>query len=150
METRKYDRFNQYLESKHLKRSQPRMIIRDVFMKMPSKHVTAEELYLEVKRKASGIGFATVYRTLKLLCKSEVCRELKFEDGTSRFESFEAEKHHDHLICVQCGSMVEIFDPEIERLQDKWFDIHKFIPVKHRLELYGVCQKCQKMKRASD
>ena len=97
-----------------------------------------------VKKLYPSIGFATVYRTLKLLCEAGLCRELKFEDGITRYEHLYGHQHHDHLVCTRCGKFIEIIEPEIEKLQEKLFKKHKFLPQRHRMELYGICKKCRK------
>jgi Fur family ferric uptake transcriptional regulator len=135
--------FKNYLETKKLKHSQPRWDILETFLSADG-HVTAEELIHLAKKKNRGIGSATVYRTLKLMCDSGLCRELKFADGSTRYERLQGRAHHDHLICTQCGSFVEVFDQELERLQEKLFRLHGYYPQWHRLELYGVCGKCRK------
>jgi Fur family ferric uptake transcriptional regulator len=134
--------FKTYLESKHLKHSQPRWEIFDTFMQADT-HLTAEELYQLVKKKNPGIGSATVYRTLKLMGDSGLCRELKFADGSTHYERLQGKAHHDHLICTHCGSFVEVFDREIEKLQEKLFKLNGYYPQWHRLELYGICGKCR-------
>jgi len=135
--------FEDYLITKNLKHSQQREEILGIFLDV-DKHLTAEELYRIVKKKYPGIGFATVYRTLRLFCDSGLCRELKFEDGATRYEHRYGHKHHDHLICTKCGRFVEVVDPDIERLQGKLFKIHGFSPQRHRMELYGICKRCKK------
>jgi Fur family ferric uptake transcriptional regulator len=106
--------------------------------------LTAEEIYLAVKKKHPGIGYATVYRTLKLLCEAGICRELTCEDGIKRYEYQSQDEHHDHLICTKCGIFVEVVDPEIEKLQERLFKSNGFYPERHRMELYGICKKCSK------
>ncbi len=135
--------FQNFLLENRFKRSVQRKELLDIFLNT-NKHLTAEELYRIAKKKNPSIGFATVYRTLKLLCASGLCRELKLDDGITRYEHLYGHGHHDHLICTKCGSFVEVFDPEIEKLQEKLSKVHGFIPQKHRMELYGICSKCQK------
>ena len=134
-----------YLISKNLKHSRPRLEIVNAFIKADT-HLTAEELHQLVKKKHPKIGFATVYRTLKLMTESGLCKELNFEraGGRMRYELIKGQEHHDHLICTHCNSVVEVFDPEIEKLQDRLFKSHGFYPRSHRLELYGICRSCQK------
>lgn len=131
-----------YIGTRNLKRSHQRKEILDVFLSV-DRHSTADELYRFVKKKYPEIGFATVYRTLKLLCECGLSRELRFEDGKTRYEHLYAHKHHDHLICTKCGRFVEIIEPEIESLQEKLFKQYGFFPERHRMELYGVCKKCK-------
>ena len=134
--------FEGYLAACKLKHSQQRKEITDVFLSI-DRHLTADELYRIIKKKVPNIGYATVCRTLKLLCECGLCRELKFEDGTSRYEHLYEHRHHDHLICTKCGRFVEVVDPEIEHLQERLFKAHGFHPQRHRMELYGICERCK-------
>ncbi|MEW6087969.1 MAG: transcriptional repressor [bacterium] len=132
----------EYIASKNLRPTVQRKQILNVFL-ATDRHLTADELYAVVKEKYSNVGFATIYRTLKLLCECGLCRELKLEDGTSRYEHLYEHKHHDHLVCIKCGRLVEVVEPGIERLQEKLFKKHGFEPERHRMELYGVCKACK-------
>jgi len=131
------------VKRKSLRHSQPREKILEMFVNA-NKHLTVQELYFLVKKKYPDTGLATVYRTLKLICEAGLCREVRFEDGIARYEFVHEGNHHDHLICIKCGRVEEIYDPEIERLQDKIYKKYKFIPHAHNLELYGICDKCSK------
>ena len=135
--------FEGYLTRRNLKHSQQRKEILDIFLSI-DKHMTADELYRIAKKSYPGIGYATVYRTLKLFCGSGLCRELKLEDGTTRYEHLYGHRHHDHLICTRCGRFVEVVEAQIESLQEKLFKQHGFYPERHRMELYGVCKRCKK------
>ncbi len=135
--------FQEYIRNRNLRHSSQRTQILDVFLKT-EKHVTAEDLYRMVQKVNPTIGTATVYRTLRLLCDSGICRELKLDDGTSRYEHLYGHEHHDHMICTGCGTMVEVCNPEIERLQEKLAKSHGFRIQNHKLELYGTCRKCSK------
>ena len=97
--------FEDYICGKNLKHSEQRGQILETFLKV-ERHLTADELYRIVKKKSPGIGYATIYRTLKLLCDSGMCRELRLEDGTVRYEHLYGHRHHDHLICIRCGKFV--------------------------------------------
>lgn len=135
--------FGDYLATKNLKHTEQRKEILHIFLNT-DKHLTANELYQIVRKKHHKVGYATIYRTLKLLCECGLCRELKVEDGTARYEHLYGHQHHDHLICTKCGRFVEVVDSEIERLQEKLAKQHGFYPERHRMELYGVCRKCKK------
>ena len=135
--------FAEFLNGKNLKHSQQREWILDIFLSI-EKHVTIDELWVAVKKKYPSVGYATIYRTLRLLCESGLCRELSFEDGATRFEHLYGHEHHDHLICTQCGKSVEVVDAEIERLQEQLMQRHGFVLQRHRMELYGVCKSCRK------
>lgn len=131
-----------FIRSKNLRRSEQRQQILDVFLKTES-HLTAEDLYNIVKKKNPSIGYATIYRSLKLFSEAGLCRELKVVDGTTRYEHLYNHKHHDHLICTKCGKFVEIESPEIEALQNQLAKKNGFVLIKHRLELYGLCSACK-------
>lgn len=135
--------FEEYLNLRNLKHSKQREEILDAFLHA-EKHLAAEELYAIIKKKNPATGFVTVYRTLKLLCDCGLGRELRFEDGTTRYEHLYGHQHHDHLICTKCGRLIEVVEPEIERLQEKLFKQYKFYPERHRMELYGVCKRCKR------
>lgn len=135
--------FQDYLSHEGLKFSAQRMKIFETVLE-GVKHLTANEIYRNVQKKYRGIGYATIYRTLRLLCEAGLCVELKCEDGTCRYELAGRDAHHDHLICTKCGRFVEVVDPEIERLQERLFKVNGFFPQRHRMELYGICKKCKK------
>jgi Fur family ferric uptake transcriptional regulator len=132
-----------YIRSKNMKRSEQRQLILDVFLKT-EKHLAAEELYELVKKKNPSIGYATIYRTMKLFSDAGLCRELRAEDGIARYEHLYNHKHHDHIICTECGKIIEIESPEIEALQEGIAKKNGFILKRHRLELYGLCRDCRK------
>lgn len=134
--------FSDYAAKQGLRSTRQRDIILDIFL-ASHQHLSVEELYFKVKASHPGIGFATVYRTLKLLVEAGVARELTLKDGQARYEHVLAGEHHDHLICTGCGSIVEFEDETIERLQDDIAMRHGFTITSHRLELYGLCPACR-------
>ncbi len=134
--------FDDYIKQKGLKYSEQRRQVLHAFLKT-EKHLTAEELHLLVKKRFPAIGIATVYRTLKLLKESGLCRELKLNDGTTRHEHLYDHEHHDHLVCIECGSLTEVVDPEIEKLQEKLAKKNGFSIKSHKLEIYGTCKSCK-------
>ena len=132
-----------HISAKNLKHSRQRKEILDIFLGI-DRHLTLDELYRVVRKRYPNIGLATVYRTLKLLVECGLCRELKFEDGTTRYEHLYEHRHHDHLICTKCGRFVEVVDSGIEELQERLFKRYGFYPQRHRMELYGVCKRCKR------
>ncbi len=133
---------DEYIRRNNLRHSGQRTQILEVFLKT-EKHLTAEELYNIVKKKNSSIGYATIYRSMKIFNDAGLCRVLLLEDGTTRYEHLYNHKHHDHLICTKCRKFVEIESPEIEALQEKLAKKNGFVLIKHRLELYGLCSACR-------
>ncbi|MHB1925963.1 MAG: Fur family transcriptional regulator [Leptospirillum sp.] len=109
------------------------------------KHISAEELYLLVREKNPRIGLATIYRTLHLLKEKGLVEEHRFNDEFSRYE-VKAPTHHDHLICIECGMVVEFGQPVIEHLQDLAAQERNFTIVSHKLEIYGICKDCRDRK----
>jgi Fur family ferric uptake transcriptional regulator len=122
--------------------AQRRLIIDTFFEGAP--HMTIEDLLAEVRTRDKGIGYATVYRTLKLLAECGVASERRFGDGLSRYElADEATTHHDHLICVSCGKIIEFEEPRIEELQDAIAERYGFEITSHKHEMYGTCSDCR-------
>ena len=135
--------FADYVRRKNLKHSVQRDTILKIFLKS-EKHLTVDELYQLAKKAAPGIGYATIYRTSKHFCASALCRELKCEDGITRYEHLYGHSHHDHLICTKCGKFIEVVDSGIEKLQEELARKEGFMLTKHKLELYGLCKSCRK------
>jgi len=104
-------------------------------------HVTVEELTHAVRKRNRSVGYATVYRTVKLLARLDYVKELDFGDGQKRYES-NLVAHHDHLVCQECGSVSEFKEPKIESLQEQVARKHGFRPTMHRLDIYGYCRRC--------
>lgn len=140
------DRLLQYLTGHGYKSTRQRdLIIR--FFSDAGRHLSADELYLLVKKSEPGIGYATVYRTLKLLSEAGLVHERRFEDGFTRYELSDTDKHHDHLICTKCGSILEFENGEIEKLQQDVARKNHFQVTSHKLEIYGLCRNCSRAKR---
>ncbi|MCP3178032.1 transcriptional repressor [Desulfuromonas sp. KJ2020] len=137
--------FHDYLAQQGLKSTRQREIILDEFLRFGS-HPSTEDLYLKLRKKHPQIGYATVHRTLKLLAECGLAEGHNFGDGQTRYESCIDEKHHDHLVCTDCGAILEFYDPRIEKLQDEVARDHGFTIRNHRLELYGLCSKCTQKK----
>jgi Fur family ferric uptake transcriptional regulator len=131
-----------YIQIKNLKHSRRRKQILRIFLQS-KRHLTADELYRRAKKPFPKIGYATIYRTLKLFCECEICRELKLEDGITRYEPVYGHNHHDHLICIKCGKFMEVVNPTIEKLQERLSKTKGFVLKKHRLDMYGVCRECR-------
>jgi Fur family transcriptional regulator, ferric uptake regulator len=130
-----------YMVRQGLRSTEQRRVIVDTFVGAQS-HLTIDELLALVKQRDPRIGYATVYRTLKMLAESGIANELHFGDGFSRYELREALSHHDHLICTSCGKIVEFEQPEIELLQTRVAESQGFVITSHRHELYGLCPNC--------
>jgi Fur family transcriptional regulator, ferric uptake regulator len=129
-----------YLEDHHLKHTRQREAILEVFLEVEG-HITGEDLHARVRRKYPQIGYTTVYRTMKLLCEAGLASERHFDDGVTRFEI--QHEHHDHLVCLRCGKIVEFECSMIEAAQDNIVKKYGFRLLRHRHELYGHCPSCR-------
>ncbi len=134
--------FKEHLRQQGLKSTAQRDDIAHVFF-ASNRHISVEELYNEVKRVNPRIGYATVYRTMKLLTECGLAVERHFRDGEARYEK-EAGHHHDHLICERCGKIVEFEEDRIEALQAEVAERLGFRFTGHKMELYGLCRDCQR------
>ena len=103
-------------------------------------HPDVEELFSRAEKVDPNISIATVYRTVKLFEESGILKKVDFGDGRARYEDAER-KHHDHLINIQTGEVIEFYDEEIEALQEKIAERLGFDLKGHKLELYGVPRK---------
>ena len=106
-------------------------------------HIASDELHSRVRELHPGIGSTTVYRTMKILCDAGLAVERNFEDGVTRYEI--PHEHHDHLVCVRCGKIIEFECEEIEQAQDRIAGKYQFRLLRHRHELYGHCADCQRV-----
>jgi len=135
--------FKDHLRRQGLKSTAQRDDIAHVFFASRG-HVSVEELYHQVKQVNAHIGYATVYRTMKLLTECGLAVERHFRDGEARYESITEGHHHDHLICERCGAIIEFTEPRIENLQTEVARRLGFRLTGHKMELYGVCRDCQR------
>ena len=126
-----------------LKSTSQRDLIMDVFFATNS-HVAIGDLHQTLLKRNPKIGYATVYRTLKMLTECGLAVERHFGDGAARFEPNDLDHHHDHLICRGCGAIQEFHDEQIEQLQHDLARARGFRLDSHRHELYGLCALCQK------
>ena len=128
------------LRSTGLKVTAPRLRVLDLFQTSPERHLTAEDVYRRLLDEHADIGLATVYRVLTQFEQAGLLERHHFESGKAVFELKDG-KHHDHLVCLQCGRVEEFTDPEIERRQNKVAKERGFAVVEHALYLYAECIK---------
>ena len=122
--------------AKGVKLTEQRRIIAKV-MSEANDHPDVDELYTRVSKIDSKISIATVYRTVKLFEESGILAKHDFKGGKARYEAL-VESHHDHLIDIKTGEIIEFVDEEIEKLQKKVAEKYGYKLVDHKLELYGV------------
>ena len=131
------------VKQKGLKYTEQREIVLSILTHAED-HLSAEEVYNDVKAKypESNIGIATVYRALSFLEEVDLIASIAFGSDGKKYES-NAKSHHDHLICTQCGKIVEFLDDEIEKRQERIAKKNKFKITSHSMQLYGICEDCQ-------
>lgn len=134
--------FQNYIQKYGLRRTAQRDLILEIFLKT-EEHLSSEDLYWLVQKEDPAVGQTTVYRTLKLLTEAGLAREVRFGDGKTYYEHHYNHEHHDHMICTECGKVIEFFSPEIEALQDAMAEKFGFKPTHHSLRILGICEECQ-------
>jgi Fur family ferric uptake transcriptional regulator len=139
--------FKTLLSEGGLKSTKQRDEILRIFLNS-SGHKNLSQIYTRVVKTDPKIGYATVYRTLKLLTRLGLADQRKFADGETRYEPTSAGNHHDHLICLDCGKIIEFEDQALEALQNDIAQRHHFEVFHHRMELYGRCVGCNQKKES--
>ena len=130
------------IKSTGLKATGPRLKILEIFQNSEQRHLSAEDVFRILMQEGSDIGLATVYRVLTQFEQAGLLKRSNFESGKSVFELDEG-KHHDHLVCLQCGRVEEFYDADIERRQQKVAANQGFELQDHSLALYGNCRRRQ-------
>jgi Fur family ferric uptake transcriptional regulator len=133
-------KLERYLARHGLKHTRQREIILEAFLATQG-HVTSEDLHERVRASNPEIGAATVYRTLKLFNDAGIASASHFRDGVTTYEHPLA--HHDHLVCVGCGEVVEFECSMIEETQQRIAITYGFRLTAHRHDLFGYCPRCQ-------
>jgi Fur family ferric uptake transcriptional regulator len=128
------------LKSSGLKATLPRIKILEVFQHAAQRHMTAEDVFKALLTDGADIGLATVYRVLMQFEQAGILSRNHFESGKAVFELNEG-KHHDHLVCMDCGRVEEFYDAEIEKRQRSIAQARGFELQDHALALYAACTK---------
>ena len=142
LDNEEIDVLEEYISENNLKITKQRRTVLKIFLEC-NYHVSVEELYNIVLKTEPKIGLATVYRTLALLTKSGLALEMDFGDGQKRYESSYKSVHHDHMVCTECGKILEFNHPLIEKYQEEVAMQKNFKITSHKLDLFGLCQDCK-------
>ncbi len=134
--------FKGAIRKESLKVTPQRLAIIENILDHPG-HRECEEIYRDLTDQDVKVSRATIYRTLDLLVKYGFIRKMEIGDGRSRYEMRSDHSHHDHIICLECGTIVEFVDEEIERLQTQICLDAGFTLVSHSHQLFGVCRSCR-------
>lgn len=132
------DRFQEFLATRGLRLTDQRRVIASAFFGA-HEHVSLLELLELSKDGRASIGYATVYRTMRLMVEGGFASEHRFGEDQTRFEVVEEGEHHDHFICLDCGHILEFEDPVIEQRQAEHAAAHGFRVLSHRHEIYVRC-----------
>lgn len=134
--------FEGFIEKKGLKKTVERSKILEVITGIPG-HFDAEALLKSISRRNLKVSRASAYRTIKLLVEAGIIRESIMRDGRTIYEYGPAKTHHDHMVCIKCGALIEFSDALIEKHQQEICRKHKFTMTGHRLEISGICGSCR-------
>lgn len=129
------------LKEAGLKTTLPRLKVLSILESSKVRHLSAEDVYRVLLEEDESIGLATVYRVLTQFVDAGLVIRHNFEGDRAVFE-LNNEDHHDHMVCMDCGKVIEFIDPRIEELQLKVADQHDFTIQDHALTLYGLCKRC--------
>jgi Fur family ferric uptake transcriptional regulator len=142
MRTRERDIFRKYLERRGLKLTAERQAVFDQLFAR-HEHVEADEILVRLRARGKKISRATIYRTLELLVDSGIVGRVRIGEMGYRYERLRAGEHHDHLICNECGRVIEFFEPRIESLQDDVCERYGFLALSHSHQMRGICRQCR-------
>jgi len=127
--------------------TEQRQAVLDIMVENSKEHLNTNEICLLLQQKGLNIGQSTVYRTLAMLEKLKLVRKLDWEDGYARYELCDdTSRAHHHLVCSDCGSVLDIEDNLLEGLENKIFEKYHFIVKDHCLKFFGECENCQNKK----
>ena len=134
--------FSEYIRSAGLKTTAQRDLVLDAFLRT-RQHVSVEELYQIVNRRKRRVGYATVYRTIKLIADCGLAREVMFNDGVSRFEHTFGRQHHHHLVCTDCQKVIEFTSRDMDKAEQVILTKYGFKPQLHSYKIFGLCRECR-------
>ena len=137
------DAFRDYLREHNLPVTAPRVAVAEVVLGS-DRHLSVDEIARALAERGAPVGTATIYRTLDVLVRSGLAVERDFGEGFRRYEPARGAPQHEHLLCTVCGTVLEFRDERLERMTTLIAEGHRFARQRHRLVIYGVCERCQR------
>ena len=135
--------FGRFLRDRGLPVTQQREMVAEVVF-ASDEHLSVDDIEDALRERGERIGKATIYRTLDLLVESGLIQRVAVGlDGRARYEHMMGRQHHDHLVCVQCGRVIEFRNDHIERLQEEVCSRYGFRMDSHSHRIFGRCKQCQ-------
>jgi Fur family ferric uptake transcriptional regulator len=131
--------FADFLKKKKYRNTQERFLVLDKLAEL-DKHFSADELYIQMNAQGNKISRATIYSTLDLLTKCGILMKHRFQGESAHFELAARMTNHDHLICVECGHIIEFNAAPLNDIAQNVCGQYGFTPMKHSLQIFGVCQ----------
>ncbi|NPA32541.1 MAG: transcriptional repressor [Aquificae bacterium] len=136
--------FTKFLKKKNMRVTKSRLNLIDLIADY-NKHFEIEELVNWISTKSDKkVSRSTVYRTLKLLEEFGAIKEVIKKNNKTIYEFVVGRSHHDHLVCTECGKIIEFVNEDIESLQNEICKRYNFKPTHHRLEIFGLCSECNR------
>jgi Fur family ferric uptake transcriptional regulator len=136
--------FAQYLNSKNLKLTKERKtVLQEIFLH--EGHLEADDILYRLRKKKKRASRATVYRTLELLVDSGIVRKVDLGHGHSHFEHVLGHAHHEHMICLKCGKVIEFSDQKIEKSLQRLCKKSGFENTSHCFQIFGYCRNCRQI-----
>lgn len=136
------EEFRGYLRAHNLPVTPQRVAVAGVLL-LRDRHYSAEEVAQQLAHDGVKVGTATIYRTLEVLVKSGLVVERDFGEGFRRFEGARDMPHHEHMLCTNCGKVMEFQDERLERMTTLIAESKGYSRLRHRLVIYGVCEACR-------